>query len=117
MDPLERLIAVRQVRLYLVDWLLKEIKVSTCLMTVLPQTSLMLLSTYISQVVTELTLDNVVVSRLLMLLLSVQNLIINLINFFSERFDFRVELEGVSEDTLLIDTLSIPLENRLKVLI
>jgi len=91
LDPLERLIAVRQVRLYLVDW--------------------------ISQVVTELTLDNVVVSRLLMLLLSVQNLIINLINFFSERFDFRVELEGVSEDTLLIDTLSIPLENRLKVLI
>ena len=86
-------------------------------MTVLPQTSLMLLSTYISQVVTELTLDNVVVGRLLMLLLSVQNLIINLINFFSERFDFRVELEGVSEDTLLIDTLSIPLENRLKVLI
>jgi len=77
----------------------------------------MLLSTYISQVVTELTLDNVVVGRLLMLLLSVQNLIINLINFFSERSDFRVELEGVSEDTLLIDTLSIPLENRLKVLI
>jgi len=77
----------------------------------------MLLSTYISKVVTELTLDNVVVGRLLMLLLSVQNLIINLINFFSERSDFRVELEGVSEDTLLIDTLSIPLENRLKVLI
>ena len=68
-------------------------------------------STYISQVVADLTLDNVVVGRLLMLLLGIQNLIINLINFFPERFDFSVELEGVGEDSFLIGPLSIPLED------